>query len=362
MAGSNPATTTEYISHHLTNLVYGKLPAGYERSYNGNIELIEQPTWTLAQSADEVMAMGFWAVHVDSMLWSIGLGAIFAFLFFRAARKASTAVPSGWLNFAEMVVDFVDGTVKDTFHGRNKLIPPLALTIFVWIFLMNLMKLIPVDLVPTLLMYAGVNYQKIVPSTDPNVTLGLALGVFVLVLYYSIKIKGFGFARELAFTPFNHWAFIPLNLFMEVIGLLAKPFSLGLRLFGNMYAGEIIFILIAVMFGAMGTAGVFGGGLQVVLSGDVSQTALPMQSIALWAVGFVVVCTLCWLNLKGKLATKRMVWLVALTMLIIGGVFNLAGGIMQWGWAVFHILVITLQAFIFMVLSIVYLSLAHEDH
>ena len=137
MAGSNPATTTEYISHHLTNLVYGKLPAGYERSYNGSVELLDQPTWTLAHGAEEVAAMGFWAIHVDSMLWSIGLGAIFAWLFFRAAKKASTAVPSGWLNFAEMVIDFVDGTVKDTFHGRNKLIAPLSLTIFVWIFLIQ---------------------------------------------------------------------------------------------------------------------------------------------------------------------------------------------------------------------------------
>lgn len=355
MAGSNPATTTEYISHHLTNLVYGKLPAGYERSYQGVSEILDAPTWTLAHSADEVMAMGFWAVHVDSMLWSIGLGAIFSYLFVRAAKRATTGIPRGWLNFAEMVVEFVDGTVKDTFHGRNKLIAPLSLTIFVWIFLMNLMDLIPVDLVPTLLMYAGVGYQKIVPSTDPNITLGMALAVFALTLFYSIKIKGFGFAKELAFTPFNHWAFIPLNLFMEVIGLLAKPFSLGLRLFGNMYAGEIIFILIATMFGAMAGAGAIGGGLQAALFGG-------HENLVLWLVGLAVVCTLCWLNLKEKLATKRMVILVAATMLIIGGVFNLAGGVMQWGWAVFHILVITLQAFIFMVLSIVYLSQAHEDH
>jgi F-type H+-transporting ATPase subunit a len=151
-----------------------------------------------------------------------------------AAKRATTGVPSGMLNFVELIVEFIDGAVKDSFHGRNKMVAPLALTIFVWIFLMNLMDLLPVDLVPELLMLAGVNYQKIVPSTDPNITLGMALGVFILMLYYSIKIKGTGFISELTMHPFNHWGFIPVNLFMETVGLLAKPFSLGLRLFGNM--------------------------------------------------------------------------------------------------------------------------------
>jgi F-type H+-transporting ATPase subunit a len=157
------------------------------------------------------------------------------------------------------------------------------------------MDLVPVDLVPHLFLISGVEYQKIVPSTDPNITMGMAVGVFVLMLFYSVTVKGFGFVKELAMNPFNHPLFIPVNLFMEIVGLLAKPFSLGLRLFGNMYAGEIIFILIAALFGA---------GL-------------------MWA---------------------------------------LPAGLLQITWAVFHILVITLQAFIFMVLSIVYLSQAHEDH
>jgi len=182
------------------------------------------------------------------------------------------------------------------FHGRNPLVAPLALTIFVWVFLMNLMDLVPVDVVPSIMMALGVEYHKIVPSTDPNITLGMALAVFILMLYYSIKIKGVGgFVKELTMHPFNHWLFIPVNLFMELVGLLAKPFSLGLRLFGNMYAGEMIFILIAVMY----SAGLF---------------------------------------------------------------FGLFGGLLQLGWAIFHILVITLQAFIFMVLTVVYLSMAHEDH
>jgi len=274
-------------------LTYGKLPAGFER-YDGSV-VPEGGQWTMAHGAAESAAMGFNAIHVDSMIWSIGLGLIFCWLFRRVAVQATSGVPSGLINFVEMVVEFVDGTVKDTFHGKNPLIAPLALTIFVWVFLMNLMDLIPVDLIPHSLMLAGVEYQKIVPSTDPNITMGMAIGVFVLMLFYSIKVKGFGFVKELTLNPFNHPLFIPVNLFMEVVGLLAKPFSLGLRLFGNMYAGEMIFILIAALF----SVGVF--------------------------------------------------WL-------------LPAALLQIGWAIFHILVITLQAFIFMVLTIVYLSMAHEDH
>ncbi len=292
MAGETQ-TVSEYIVHHLTNLTYGKLPAGYTRE-DGSV-IGEGGAWVMAHSGEEASAMGFNAIHVDSMLWSIGLGIFFCWLFRRVAKQAEAGVPSGVLNAVEMIVEFVDNTVRDTFHGHNKMIAPLALTIFVWVFLMNLMDLIPVDLIPTLLSLLGVHFQKIVPSTDPNITMGMAIGVFILMLYYSIKVKGFGFVKELTLNPFNHWVFIPVNLFMEVVGLLAKPFSLGLRLFGNMYAGEMIFILIAALFSA---------GLA-------------------WAA---------------------------------------PAGLLQVGWAIFHILVITLQAFIFMVLTIVYLSMAHEDH
>jgi len=285
-------TTTEYIQHHLSNLTFGKMPAVTDES--GNI--ITESVWRMAHGADEAAAMGFSAFHVDSLLWSFGLGLIFCLMFRSVAKSASSDVPGRFQNFIEIIVEFIDGNVKDMFHGRNPLIAPLALTIFVWVFFMNLMDLIPVDLIPWLLSFVGVGYQKIVPSTDPNITLGMALGVFILMLYYSIKIKGIGgFTKELTMHPFNHWAFIPVNLFMELVGLLAKPFSLGLRLFGNMYAGEMIFILIAVMYSA-------------------------------------------------------------------GWMFGLFGGFLQIGWAIFHILVITLQAFIFMVLTVVYLSMAHEDH
>ena len=292
MAGSTQ-TISEYIVHHLTNLAYGKLPEGFVRE-DGSV-IGEGGSWVMAHGGNETAAMGFNAIHNDSMIWSIGLGVVFCWLFRSVAKKAEAGVPSGMVNALEMIVEFVDNTVRDTFHGHNKMVAPLALTVFVWVFLMNLMDLIPVDLIPLLLTFVGVHYQKIVPSTDPNITMGMALGIFILMLYYSVKVKGFGFVRELTMNPFNHFLFIPINLFMEVVGLLAKPFSLGLRLFGNMYAGEMIFILIAALFSA-GVA-----------------------------------------------------WMVP-------------AGLLQVGWAIFHILVITLQAFIFMVLTIVYLSMAHEDH
>ena len=292
MAGESQ-TISDYIVHHLTNLTYGKLPGGYHRHDGSTVQ--EGGVWTMAHGGEEAAAMGFNAIHIDSMIWSIGLGIVFCWLFRSIAKKASSGVPTGMSNAIEMVVGFVDNTVKDTFHGRNPVIAPLALTIFVWVFLMNLMDLLPVDLIPHTLMLVGVEYQKIVPSTDPNITMGMAVGVFILMLYYSIKVKGFGFVKELTMNPFNHPLFIPVNLFMEVVGLLAKPFSLGLRLFGNMYAGEMIFILIAALFSA-------------------------------------------------------------------GVMWMLPAALMQVGWAIFHILVITLQAFIFMVLTIVYLSMAHEDH
>lgn len=296
MAGETQ-TSAEYIQHHLQNLTYGKLPAGYERhGEDGHHYTLEEPTWTWAHSSEEAAAMGFNAFHVDSLAWSFGLGVFFCLLFGLVARKATTGVPGKLQNFVESFVEFVDNNVKDAFHGKNPVIAPLALTIFVWILLMNLLKLVPVDLVPWIMSMLGVHFQKIVPSTDPNVTLGMSLGVFLLIIYYSIKVKGVGgFAKELSLQPFNHWAFIPFNLVLEVISLLAKPVSMGLRLFGNMYAGEIIFILIATMY--MG-----------------------------------------------------------------GVVLGVSGGLLQIGWAIFHILVIPLQAFIFMVLTIVYLSMAHEDH
>ena len=284
---SDSLTTTGYIKHHLQNLTYGQLPDG---------------TWGIAHSAAEAREMGFWAIHLDTMFWSILLGALFLWLFAKAARKATADTPSGWLNFVEWVVDFIDDNVRGSFSGKNDLIAPLSLTLFVWILLMNLMDLVPVDWIPELAKIMGIEYMKVVPTTDPNATFGMALGVFLLTLYYSIKVKGpMGFAAELTMQPFQASSpvlkivFIPVNFFLEFVSLVAKPISLSLRLFGNLFAGEMIFILIALLF---------SGGLA----------------------------------------------------------FAVVGGVLQLGWAIFHILIVLLQAFIFMTLTIVYLEMAHSHH
>ena len=239
--------------------------------------------------------MGFWSINVDSMAWSIVLGLLFALFFRRAAASATADVPGGLQNFVEMIVEFINETTDSIFQHKNDMIAPLAMTIFVWVFLMNAMDLVPVDWIPELAVLLGVSHMKVVPSTDPNITMALALSVFVMILYYSIKCKGaIGFLKELTLHPFPSLFAIPVNFVLEFVSLVAKPLSLGLRLFGNMYAGEMIFILIALMF---------GGG-----------------------IGFFIF-----------------------------------GGVLQWVWAVFHVLVITLQAFIFAVLTIVYLAQAHDS-
>jgi len=284
MAGSNPSPE-EYISHHLTNLTYGQLPAGYVRD-GGTLESAQ---WTVAHSAQEAADMGFMAIHLDTMFWSIFLGALFCWSFAHAAKAATSGVPSGFQNFVEMVVDFIDDNVKSIFHHKNDLVAPLALTVFVWVFLQNLMDLVPVDWIPELAKLMGIHYMKVVPSTDVNATAGMAVGVFMLIIYYSIKQKGVGgFAAELAFQPLPKWAF-QFNLFLEIVGLIAKPISLALRLFGNMYAGEMVFIIISL---------------------------LPFY----------------------------LQWLLSVP------------------WAIFHILIITLQAFIFAILTVVYLAMAYDHH
>ncbi|MBA3988807.1 F0F1 ATP synthase subunit A [Aliidiomarina maris] len=281
MAANGNITVQGYINHHLSDMTVGE---------------------------------GFWAINLGALGWSIILGSLFVISFAMVGRKATTGVPGKFQCFVEMIVEFVSGSVRETFHVKDRLIAPVALTIFMWIFLMNLMKLVPVDWFPTLAGMVGLlvnssalpeyaqgysyleqvmahpwSYLKIAPTTDLNITMGLALGVFVLIIGYSIRYKGVGgFAKELSLTPFNHWALIPFNLVLELVTLVAKPVSLGLRLFGNLYAGEVIFILIAM----------------------VGLAQLPLH----------------------------------------------------FAWAVFHIMVILLQAFIFMMLTIVYLSMAAEDH
>ena len=209
---SDALTTSGYIKHHLTNLTYGRFPEGHEHAGH----------WGFAHSAEDAASMGFWAINVDSMLFSVGLGVLFLWLFRMAAKTASADTPSGWQNFVEWIIEFIDTSVRGSFSGKNPLVAPLALTLFVWIFLMNLMDLIPVDWIPWAAQLMGVGHLKVVSSTDPNITFGLSLSVFVLVLYYSVKMKGVGgFIGELAFQPFPKWMF-PLVCFIsnwEKIGL-----------------------------------------------------------------------------------------------------------------------------------------------
>ena len=284
---SDAQTTTEYIKHHLQNLTYGQHADG---------------SWGVAHGAGEAKAMGFWAIHLDTMFWSILLGAVFLWGFRKAAKRASAQTPKGFLNFVEWIVEFVDDNVRGSFSHKNDMVAPLALTLFVWVLLMNTMDLVPVDWIPQIAHLMGIEYMKVVPTTDPNATFGMALGVFVLTLFYSIKVKGLGgFAAELTMQPFQaknpilKILFVPANFFLEFVSLISKPISLSLRLFGNLFAGEMIFILIALLFSG-------------------------------------------------------------------GAVLAVAGGVLQLAWAVFHILIVLLQAFIFMTLTIVYLEMAHSHH
>lgn len=347
-SGSEALTSGEYIQHHLQNLTFGQHADG---------------SWGIAHGAAEAAEMGFWAFHVDTLAWSLILGFSFFFIFRGVAKKANSGVPSRFQAAIELVVEFVDTNVKDSFHGTSRLIAPLALTLFVWIFLMNLMDLIPVDVLPFVVSAVGIPYQKVVPTTDVNATMGMSLAVFALIIYYSISFKGLkGFLAELVFNPLNPkelgipkvlWPLVmAFNFMLEIVSLLAKPVSLGLRLFGNMYAGELIFILIALVFTA--GSGYVGSGLSYWFGEHIP--------VWFWVVATASVFLTLGANLKGKLSTKWTLWFLLGEMLLIGGLAFLGGQLMHFGWAVFHILIITLQAFIFMMLSIVYLSMAQSHH
>jgi len=277
--GHGPQTSGDYIAHHLQNLQVCKAETG---------------EWVWNHCAGNPMA-----INVDSMFWSVFLGLLFIWIFGRVARRATAGVPGKMQVAIEMIVDFVDSSVKDTFHGKSRLIAPLGLTIFVWVFFMNLMDLVPVDWIPMLSMAVGIDYMKVVPTTDVNITFGMSIAVFVLIIVYTTKYKGpLGLIKDLTLHPIAPPTrglgliaapfIIAFNFILESVALLAKPVSLSLRLFGNMFAGELIFILIALL--------------------------------GLWQLP------------------------------------------LHFGWAVFHVLIVTLQAFIFMMLTIVYLSLASETH
>ncbi|MDY4281391.1 MAG: F0F1 ATP synthase subunit A [[Pasteurella] mairii] len=259
-------TSIEYIQHHLTFLTSGD---------------------------------GFWSFNVDSLIFTLITGGLFLTVFYKTGKKMTMGVPGKLQCVVEMLVEWVDGVVKENFSGSRKLVAPLALTIFIWVFLMNLIDLFPVDYLPQIADMFGVHYLRAVPSADMNITFSLAIGVFFLILFYTLKSKGWrGFVKEYTMHPFNHPVFIPVNLLLETVTLISKPISLALRLFGNMYAGELIFILIAVMYSA---------------------------NMAIAALGLPL----------------------------------------QLAWAIFHILIVVLQAFVFMMLTVVYLGIAYnksEEH
>ncbi len=272
MSADSPAA---YIGHHIQNLTYGRLPDG---------------SLGFAHTPEQAKAMGFMAINADTMFWALLCGVLFCYFFRKVAANVSVDKPGKLQLLIEMVVEMVLDSVKGAFHGRNALIAPLALTVFAWIFMMNLMDLVPVDVVPQIAGALGFGHMKMVPTTDVNATFGMSISIFLLMIFYGIKVKGIGgFAGEFLFHPFGKLMFFA-NLPLELVSFFAKPLSLALRLFGNMFAGELVFVLITAL--------------------------IPF-----------------WLQ-----------WAVSVP------------------WAIFHILVITLQAYIFMMLTIVYLGQAHESH
>ncbi|HEY0063479.1 MAG TPA: F0F1 ATP synthase subunit A [Telluria sp.] len=271
-AATHAPTASEYIKHHL---------AHYSNHHQTNV-------------------VDFSIINMDTIFWSVLCGVLGCLLMWMAARKATSGVPGRFQAAVEMVVEMVDNQAKGIVHGDRSFIAPLALTVFVWVALMNSMDFLPVDAPSKLITLLGLGetfpYQRVVPTADLNGTLGISLGVFALMIFYSIKIKGFGgWIHELFAAPFGIYM-APFNLLLNVIEYAAKTVSLGMRLFGNMFAGELLFLLIALL-GAMATT--FG------------------------FVGHVI-----------------------------------AGSI----WAIFHILIVFLQAFIFMMLTLVYIGQAHEGH
>lgn len=272
MAGSS----ADYIPHHLTHLTVGE---------------------------------GFWAVHADTLIMTAILGVAFLWMFGFAARKATAGVPGRFQAFIELVVEFVDGQIKDVFHGDRSFLAPLALTIFVLVIFMNTMDLIPIDIPGMIAGGAGAQYWRVLPTADVNTTFAMSITVLLLVIIYSFRIKGAGgYMHELFASPFGGHPLLWLpNFALNIIELLAKAVSLAMRLFGNMYAGELVFMLIALL-------------------GFAWVGALHDGNILGFALGF------------------------------IGQVLLTAA------WGIFHVLIILLQAFIFMVLTVVYISMAHEHH
>jgi F-type H+-transporting ATPase subunit a len=276
-AEGHAPTAGEYIVHHLQHL----------------------------QNQKQTAVVDFTVFNIDSILWAVLLGVVGCYLLWRAARNATSGPPGRFQAAVEILVEMVDSQAKGIVHNAQsrKLVAPLALTVFVWIFLLNAMDLLPVDLLPWITERMGIPYQRVVPTADLSVTMGLSLSVLLICIFYNIKIKGAGgWVHELFSAPFgDKWYLYPVNFAMQMVEFLAKTVSHGMRLFGNMYAGELIFMLIALMGGAF---------------------ALTATGIGL-TIGHIIAGT---------------------------------------AWAIFHILIITLQAFIFMMLTLIYIGQAHDAH
>jgi F-type H+-transporting ATPase subunit a len=270
-AAGHAPTAGEYIIHHLTHLQVGK---------------------------------GFWTVNLDSIFWSVLMGLLGTFVLWRVAKNATAGAPGRLQAGVEFLVEMVDTQAKGIVHNAQsrKMVAPLALTVFIWIVLMNAMDFLPVDLLPKAGEAAGIHYMRVVPTADLSVTMALSISVLLICIFYNVKIKGAGgWLHELLSAPFGaKWYLAPANLGMQLIEFIAKTVSHGMRLFGNMYAGELIFMLIALMGGAFFTA-----------------VGLPL------ALGHVIAGT---------------------------------------AWAIFHILIVVLQAFVFMMLTLVYVGQAHDAH
>ena len=294
-AGIHAPTSGEYIQHHLQHL-----------QTNFSLESVKQSS-----------IVDFSLFNLDSLIYSVLLGAIGCFFLWRAARKATSGVPGRFQAAVEILSEMVDSQAKGVIHNpkSRKLVSPLALTVFVWIFLMNAMDMLPVDAIPRIwaMLYGAAGhdpehaYMRVVPTADLSTTLGLSVSVLLVCLVYNIKIKGIGgWAHELIAAPFgDHWFLYPINFLMQMIEFTAKTVSHGMRLFGNMFAGELVFMLIALM-----------GGV--------------------WAWQFNPLTGMFWL-----------------------GFGHVVAGTV---WSIFHILVITLQAFIFMMLTLIYVGQAHDSH
>jgi F-type H+-transporting ATPase subunit a len=327
MATEGTHDTSSYILHHLTNL---KLDLHTMRI--------------------DPEASGFWVLHLDSFLFSVALALIFVIMFRLAARKATSGVPGKWQNFIELCVQGVDSQVKDAYHHGAKFVAPTALLVGFWVFLMNFMDMLPVDLLPALAHGVGVEHLRTVPSTDPNIAIGMSLTVFLIAFGYSFVAKGVnGVGAEFLFHPFGKWM-LPVNFLLKCVEELAKPISLGLRLFGNMYAGEMIFILLASFTLGLGAP----------------EMATTTNLGALLAAAVLMVLTV-FLFARGK-ALLALVLLIGIPLIGFTGLVPsaLPGGYTQialaTAWTIFHILIISLQAYIFMTLTVVYMAMAADHH